>query len=213
VLDIYGGHACLHDRLALQQRPEFFPVPLDALPATLNFHQLAEGEVVDLGVLRVPHQSLPHPGGAFAYRLETAGGVLVYATDGEYTHRFETDDAEAPHLYGLDVETYVSFFRGADILIFDAMYGLHESIAKADWGHSTALIGVDLAARAGVKRLVLFHHDPIATDHGIWALGEQAREAVDMYPGLSSLRVQVAYEGLELELEAGGEGLSPALGL
>jgi phosphoribosyl 1,2-cyclic phosphodiesterase len=197
-LDIYGGHAGLRDRLALQQRAEFFPVPLDALPATLAFHELAAGEVVDLGRLRVLHQRLAHPGGSFAYRVESIGSSLVYATDGEYSHRFDTDDAESPHLYGVNVESYVTFFRGADTLIFDAMYGLHESIAKADWGHSTALIGVDLAARAGVKRLVLFHHDPNASDEAIWALGEQARDAVRREPRSPSLEVQVAFEGMEL---------------
>jgi phosphoribosyl 1,2-cyclic phosphodiesterase len=199
VLDIYGGHAGLRDRLACQQRPEFFPVALDALPATLNFHELADGEVVDLGHLRVLHKSLPHPGGSFAYRVETIGSTLVYATDGEYTHRFDTDDAEAPHLYGLDVESYISFFRGADTLIFDAMYGLQESIVKADWGHSTALIGVDLAARAGVKRLLLFHHDHNASDQTIWALGDQARDAVGRDPRQPALDVRVAFEGMELE--------------
>ncbi len=198
VLEVYGGHPGLQERLATQQRPEFFPVPLDTVPATLRFHELANDEVVDLGRLRVLHQSLPHPGGSFAYRVESIGSSLVYATDGEYTHRFDTDDAEEPHLYGVDVESYVSFFRGADTLIFDAMFGLQESIAKADWGHSTALIGVDLAARAGVKRLVLFHHDPNASDASIWALGEQAREAVARDPRQPSLDVQVAFEGMEL---------------
>jgi phosphoribosyl 1,2-cyclic phosphodiesterase len=198
-LDIYGGHAGLRDRLAIQQRPEFFPVPLDALPVTLAFHELADREVVDLGRLRVLHRSLPHPGGSFAYRVETIGSTLVYATDGEYTHRFDTDDAEAPHLYGVDVESYVSFFRGADTLIFDAMYGLHESIVKAEWGHSTALIGVDLAARAGVKRLVLFHHDRNASDESIWTIGDLARDAVGRDPRQPSLDVQVAFEGMELQ--------------
>ena len=112
MLEIYGGYAGLRDRLVIQQRPEFFPVALDAMPATLSFHELGDGEVVDLGHLRVLHQSLPHPGGSFAYRVETIGSTLVYATDGEYTHRFDNDDAEAPHLYGVDVESYVSFFRG-----------------------------------------------------------------------------------------------------
>ena len=199
MLDIYGGHAGLRERLATQQRPEFFPVPLDALPATLAFHELADGEVVDLGRVRVLHQRLSHPGGSFAYRLESIGSALVYATDGEYTHRFDTDDAESPHLYGVDVESYVRFFRGADTLIFDAMYGLQESIIKADWGHSTALIGVDLAARAGVKRLVLFHHDPNISDQSIWSLGEQARDAVLSDPRQPSLDVQVAFEGMELQ--------------
>jgi phosphoribosyl 1,2-cyclic phosphodiesterase len=198
VLHVYGGHPDLRQRLAQQQRPEFFPVPLEAMAGTLRFHRLLPGQAAEIGRARVRLLALPHPGISYAYRIETAGTALVYATDGEYTHRFEDDDAEAPHLYGLDVEDYVTFFRGADVLVFDAMFALHDSIAKADWGHSTALVGVDLAVRAGVRNLVLFHHDHLASDDDIWGVGTEARRAVAVDPRKPSLQVQVAYEGLDM---------------
>ena len=42
-------------------------------------------------------------------------------------------------------------------------------------GHSTWLEGVKLAAKASVKHLVLFHHDPARTDEQLEAILEQAQ--------------------------------------
>jgi phosphoribosyl 1,2-cyclic phosphodiesterase len=48
-----------------------------------------------------------------------------------------------------------------------------------DWGHSCVSQVVELAARAEVKRLHLFHHDPDQTDADIDAKLREAREALD----------------------------------
>lgn len=200
VIHIYGGHEGMERRFREQQRPDFFPVPLEAMPATIVFHEMQAGQPVTIGEVSVTCKSLPHPGVSFAYRLQCPEGTVVYATDGEYTHRFDDDDAEAPHLYGVDVESYVAFFRGADVLIFDAMFDLYESINRSSWGHSTALIGADLATRAGARRLVLFHHDHMASDAAIWSFGELARQAAATDPRRPELEVSVAFEGMEIVL-------------
>ena len=64
-------------------------------------------------------------------------------------------------------ETYpfVEFFRDADLLIFDAMYSLGDTVSvKEDWGHSSNVVAVELAQLAQVKQLVLFHHEPAYDD-------------------------------------------------
>ena len=44
---------------------------------------------------------------------------------------------------------YVNFFRDADLVIFDAMYSLADAISiKADWGHSSNIVGVELCQLA-----------------------------------------------------------------
>ena len=58
------------------------------------------------------------------------------------------------------LQPYIEFFKNADVLIFDAQYTLKEAWQKEDWGHSSALIGVDLARTAGVKNLVSFSPRP-----------------------------------------------------
>jgi anti-anti-sigma factor len=70
---------------------------------------------------------------------------------------------------------------------------------KEDWGHSSALIGADIARDANVKRLLLFHHDPVATDAEIMRVLQETREYLgqrgDMPP-----QVLVAQEGMEINL-------------
>jgi ribonuclease BN (tRNA processing enzyme) len=86
---------------------------------------------------------------------------VVYATDTEHgTDR----DAQL-----------IEFARGAEVLIYDAMYTEDEYLGrsgspKIGWGHSTWQSAVHIAKEANVGTLVLFHHDPTRTDDAIDAL-------------------------------------------
>ena len=63
---------------------------------------------------------------------------------------------------------FVEFFRDADLVIFDAMYSLADAISvKADWGHSSNIVGVELCQMAGARHLCLFHHEPMHGDEAI----------------------------------------------
>ena len=63
---------------------------------------------------------------------------------------------------------FIDLFRDADLLIFDAQYSLADAIGpKETWGHSSNLLGVELAVRAGVKRLCLFHSEPTWDDEAL----------------------------------------------
>ena len=65
-------------------------------------------------------------------------------------------------------QRYVDFFRDADVVIFDAMYSLADAISvKADWGHSSNIVGVELCQLAAARQLCLFHHEPIHDDDAI----------------------------------------------
>ena len=70
---------------------------------------------------------------------------------------------------------------------------------KLDWGHSTAIMGAELAHRARARRLALFHHDPNSTDEEIWSAKEQA-EAYLLHRRPHTCEVLIACDGLELEL-------------
>ena len=65
--------------------------------------------------------------------------------------------------------------RGADLLVFDAQFTLSDSFQRADWGHSSSVIGVDMAVRADVKRLVLFHFEHTYAD-------DRVQEILDSTP-------------------------------
>ncbi len=90
---------------------------------------------------------------------------------------------------------------GADVLIHDAQYADTEYPAKRGWGHSTIEYAVDLAVRAGVKRLVLFHHDPTHSDAWIRTQLARARRRAEAQKG--QLEIVAAAEGDALELHDG----------
>ena len=72
---------------------------------------------------------------------------------------------------------FVDFFRDADLLIFDAQYTLEQvRNDKRDWGHSDHSTALDLAARAEVKKLLMFHHEPNSSDAEIEGIHSAALE-------------------------------------
>jgi len=187
----------VHDvRTALEmymKRPYSWPVSLSDMKATIEFVPLSVGEPLYLNDVRVYAFENTHPGRSYSYRFEDLYNILVYATDAEYKQL----DSSA-------LQPYVEFFRNADVLIFDAQYTLREAWRKVEWGHSSALIGVDLARAAGVKRLLLFHHDPTYSDAELQEIQATAIAYQALDSSLPPCEVAVAYEGLELDLTPPG---------
>jgi ribonuclease BN (tRNA processing enzyme) len=103
----------------------------------------------------------------------------------------------------------VQFARGADVLIHDAQYGeehyrgqLAGFPSTQGYGHSTVTMACEVAAAAGVEKLVLFHHDP-AYEDGV--IDEIEREAQTRFENTIA-----AYEGLEIALASSGASTSVA---
>jgi phosphoribosyl 1,2-cyclic phosphodiesterase len=198
---IYGGHDKIEDAVRQQFSTPSFPVPYDTLKAKIEYRRIVPGEPVEVAGLRISAAAQNHPGGSFGYRCERDGSVFVYSTDCEH----KQTAALAPDYPLLD------FYADADLLVFDAMYSLAEaSYSKADWGHSSNVQGVELAARARVKRLVLFHHDPHQGDAELEAVLFNTRMYAEMYyqdngrkiPGTQKYPAEVllAHDGLEVEI-------------
>lgn len=190
-LRIHGCHPDIEGALQRQQSDPFFPVPFAVLGADISTHTLEPGETVEISGFQVTPFALMHGGGAYAYRIERDGVSVVYATDGE--HKPETVHPESP---------YVEFIKDADVLIFDAQYSLAESISiKEDWGHSSNVVGVELALHARVRRLVFFHHDPLTADYDIDEMVESSRQFEQIMRGeRPNLTISAAWDGLEMEV-------------
>jgi phosphoribosyl 1,2-cyclic phosphodiesterase len=186
----YSPFADLPDRFTRQQTEAFFPVPVTYMSAELDFTVIAEENWYQIGNFRVYPFQLSHPGLTYGYRIEDGDSCLVCATDSEYKR-----------IDPKGTERYVQFFKDADLLIFDAQYNLTEVLDRPDWGHSTPMMGAELAYRAQVNRLALFHHDPTSSDEKIWRGREQAEAYLARrHPGFSTCEILVAYDGLELEI-------------
>lgn len=167
-----GVDTTLSQILAGQMEYTYFPVALEDLGATIDYHDLVEGTFA-IDELRVTTQYLHHPALTLGYRLEADGAVVVYSSDHE-PHAadlaaggvVEASRGDARHL---------ALLRDADLLIHDSQYLAEEFATKQGWGHSTMEYVVDAAVAAGVRRLALYHHDPTRTDDAVDAMVERAR--------------------------------------
>jgi phosphoribosyl 1,2-cyclic phosphodiesterase len=194
VFHLYGGNnvsRTLGETLAGQMDHPNFPVSLTVMAARMTFRDLNEGEVVEVddgegGRVAITNARGNHPQGVYAYRLEHAGKVFVYATDTE-------------HYEGRMDEALLNLARGADVFVYDAQYTPEEYAGtagtggpKKGWGHSTFEEGARIAKAAGAQKLVLFHHDPVQSDS---AVRDKERRARELFPNAIA-----AHEGLSIDV-------------
>jgi ribonuclease BN (tRNA processing enzyme) len=160
------------------------------LGARIEFIRLETDRPYDIAGYRVTAKLQAHGGDSYGYRFERAGRSVVYSTDSE--HKLE-DAAEM-----LD---FAEFFRDADLVIFDAMYSLAESVSvKEDWGHSSNVVGVELCQLANAKRLMLYHHEPAHDDATIELLWRETQRLEEITRAAHYVQVLAAYDGLEIAL-------------
>ena len=182
-----SGRGALTRSLRHLTHSHLFPVSLDELKGKKEIFSLSGGEIVCFGSGRRPRIEAPrsaanggsgdelmiqtlkspaHPlNGVILYRVCFRQKSLVYATD------IEQQEGGYPDV--------VEFARGADLLIHDAQYLRHEyestTKPRKGWGHSTIERAAEVASKAGVKRLALFHHEPMHDDKMMAAIAKQAR--------------------------------------
>jgi len=187
---IHGCHDVVEHAFRLQQAPPCFPVEFAQLAADIEFVTLAPGRTHEISGVRVTPAQQMHSGDSFGYRFEVGGKSVVYTTDSE--HKLENR---------AQTERFVRFFHEADLVVFDAMYSLADAISvKADWGHSSNIIGVELCQMARAKHLVLFHHEPAYDDDAIEGILRETRRFEDLTRGTQPLQVSAAYDGLEVDV-------------
>jgi phosphoribosyl 1,2-cyclic phosphodiesterase len=171
-----------------QMASVYFPVGLEQFGAHLAFQEIDEGTVM-LGGLQVDTLSSLHPGRSLVYRLVHEGKRVVYATDNELPAGWKQAGGSDAH----EVERFARFFADADLLIHDAQYTPEELTHRRGWGHSAWTDVLDLAMVAGVKQLVLFHHDPDHSDAFLDAVGNAVQERIA--GSTPSIACQMAREG------------------
>lgn len=184
----------------------YFPVREAELAASVDYVELKEGRLELGDGIVVTTRYLNHPVLCLGYRIEYRGKVFCTAYDTEpYRNLFVSDPAdpsydeemarEGEEVAAEQNQKLAEFFTGADLLVHDTQYTQAEFMpAKLGWGHSTFEHALATAARAGVKRLALFHHDPDRDD-------DQLDKLAARYGGLrDGVEVFCAREGLEVEL-------------
>ena len=168
----YQGDLTIERAISAQMESVYFPVTVREFGARLMFRDLRE-ESLEFGPVRIDTMLLRHPGYCLGYKLTCRNRTICYITDNElYLPTHPQHDARY-------VQNLANFVRGADVLITDTTYRDHEYPSKVDWGHSCVSQVAELAARAEVKRLHLFHHDPDQTDDDIDIKLNETRAALE----------------------------------
>ena len=187
---IHGCHDVLEKAFRLQQSAPCFPVDFSRLTADVEFVQLKAGNSYDIAGFKVTPKLQRHTGDSYGYRFERDGKVVVYSTDSE--HKLE-DPRET--------RGFVDFFRNADLVIFDAMYSLLDAVSvKEDWGHSSNIVGVEMAQMANVRHLCMFHHEPAFDDDRIESVLKETIRFEKLTRTQQPLKITAAYDGMEIEL-------------
>lgn len=163
----------------------YFPVRQAELAAKIEYISLKE-EKLDLGDgINLTTKYLNHPVLCLGYRFEYNGKIFCTAYDTEpFQNVFCNDPDDPSYDEGMAKEgeevareenqRLENFFSGSDLLIYDAQYKTEEYLSnKRGWGHTSIEDAIDTSERAGVKRLALFHHEPLRTDKEIDELAQK----------------------------------------
>ncbi|MBL8413165.1 MAG: MBL fold metallo-hydrolase [Propionivibrio sp.] len=187
---VHSCHENVEYAFRRQQREPSFPVDFEQLGADIRFDVLQPDTPYSIAGLTVRAKLQRHAGDSYGWRFEHEGKSVIYSTDSE--HRLE-DEAECA--------AFAQFFANADAVIFDAMYSLADAISvKADWGHSSNIVGVELCQMARARRLVMFHHEPAYDDGRIEQVLGETRRFEEITRDGHAVEVLSAWDGLELTL-------------
>ena len=148
--------------------PPNFPVKYADITAQLSYPDACPLEF-EIGSVSVVPVALSHPNGGSGYKFIEDGRCFVFLTDNELGYI---------HPGGLAFGDYLEFARGADLLLHDAEYTPQEYKTFIDWGHSVYTDALDLAQKAGVKKLGLFHLNQERTDRQMDKIVKDCRDRI-----------------------------------
>ncbi len=167
----------------------FFPIKFDDLTAKIRYLERLVKGPLEIDGTRIDCIPLQHPQGGFGFRFREGNKTLVFITDNELR-----EDA----WIGRSPEEYAKFCKNADVLIHDAQYTPEEIEARRGWGHSDYRSTYELARKADVKKLLLFHHDPPRTDAGVKKIETLCQDLAKK--DKSEMVIEAARENSELDL-------------
>lgn len=163
------------DLLARTMSPPAFPIEPEGLKGNWSF-RAAEPGPVDIEGFAVTSTEVAHKGGrTLGYRIADSSGSMAYLTD------------HAP-VQGMSEEAW-ELIDGVDVLLHDAQFLESERFIADEYGHATIDEAIEIAIKAKVGKLVLFHHSPVRTDDQLDAI----KASLD-----GPLPIVVASEGMTL---------------
>jgi len=185
-------------------RHEFFPMPLEAVPAQFQFHQVEPGVDFVVGGFHVTPIALNHPFGSVGYRIDGDGQSWAYVADtapfDRVLHKqhflsgpepLSEDDRVA---LGAMRDALVARLHGVDTVVYDTHFTPDEYARFPHYGHSTPDQAIAICAEAKVRRLVLYHHAPAHGDDQMDKIAAQYLEKGEA----AGIEVLTSFEGMTL---------------
>jgi phosphoribosyl 1,2-cyclic phosphodiesterase len=184
----------------MQMHYDYFPLNFKSLPATLNFEDIRETEILYKN-FKITSKILNHAmlGTVLGYKIESDGKSVVYISDHEgYKLFFPAASDKNQKIVDALERKHIDFLKNTDLIIHDAQYTSEDYSKRVGWGHSSIDYVIETALNAETKRLALIHYDPDYSDSKI-------DEIQDLYVNLlkekkSDLKLIASYEGLEINL-------------
>ncbi len=189
-------------------RYEFFPVPLDKVPAQFEFHEVLPQSELRIGEYSILPIALNHPFGAVGYRIVADQTSWAYVSDTapftDVLHKqhflagieqLTTEDRTALETMRRDL---VTALYGVDTVVFDTHFLPEEYARFPHYGHSTPDQALEICRDANVRRLVLYHHAPSHSDD---MMDEVAKTYLERGAQLG-IEVLTSFEGMVLPIGA-----------
>jgi ribonuclease BN (tRNA processing enzyme) len=184
--------ALLEDRVARYISAPLSPVEVRELPCSVSFRDTPPSEW-RIGSATIVCEAVNHRGPTLGFRITEGDTTVCYIPDHEPVLGTSLADVEAEWISGYELA------RDADLLIHDCQYTDEEYPEHVGWGHSGMSDALTFASRAGARRLLLFHHDPLHSDGFLDRLAETARHRWAELGGDPAL-LELGMEGGELEI-------------
>jgi phosphoribosyl 1,2-cyclic phosphodiesterase len=178
----------LHSRLSRYLSPPLFPVLIRDLPCKLSMHEI-ENSFFEIGPFTIQSRYVIHPGPTVGFRITGQHSVFAFIPDHEPALGKDGLPSDIKWISGFDLALH------ADILQHDAQYTPEEYKNKMGWGHSNIEDTLHFASLAGVKHLLLSHHDPSHSDSQLNEIFSGLQKKVN-YP----FKYELAMEGAQIEL-------------
>ena len=178
----------LRSRLGKYFSPPLFPVHFRDLPCKLHLHEV-ENSTFTIGPFTILSRYVTHLGPTIGFRISDAHAVLSYIPDHEPALGPKGLIRDLKWLSGSDL------VLNSDLLLHDGQFSSEEYKNKVGWGHCSMEDATAFASLAGVKHLMLFHHDPSHTDKQL----DQLFSDLEYAKG-NKMKLDLAVEGMEINL-------------
>lgn len=193
----------------------------------ITYTDLNEGKIdipeINNEGITIIAKRMNHPIETLGYKIIYNGKTLIYTGDNEpYYNVFDkelgvnkkavenrqksilfddedddVDENEAINTVEEQNQLFIDFIKDADILISDSQYTLEEYPPKQGWGHTPIETNISNCLKANVKRLILFHHEPMRPDDAMDELLNKFRK--QLAADGKNLLLDAAYEGMEID--------------